>query len=56
MRTFTLQHRLKLMRQYKVKQQHINRLLDNIAAANNEQTMQQNVCSSLEIADILSKA
>jgi len=41
MRTFTLQHRLKLMRQYKVKQHHINRLLENIATNENQQPIHE---------------
>ncbi|KAI6241572.1 Protein CBR-MRPS-18A [Aphelenchoides fujianensis] len=52
MRTFTLQHRLKLMRQYKVKQQYINRLLDTIAASNNEQTIQENEQKIRELFDL----
>lgn len=43
MRTFTLQHRLKLMRQYRVKQNYINRLLENIASRDNAQVIHQNV-------------
>ncbi|CAD5221835.1 unnamed protein product [Bursaphelenchus xylophilus] len=42
MRTFTLQHRLKLMRQYKVKQQYINRLLENIDNTNNVNVISEN--------------
>ncbi len=30
MKTFSLQHRLKLMRQYKVKQRYLNKLLDSL--------------------------
>ncbi|KAI6176702.1 Leucine Rich Repeat family protein [Aphelenchoides bicaudatus] len=42
MRTFTLQHRLKLMRQYKVKEHHINDLLANIEKTENQQTIHEN--------------
>ncbi|KAI6235679.1 Ig-like domain-containing protein [Aphelenchoides besseyi] len=52
MRTFTLQHRLKLMRQYKVKQQYINRLLDNIATSNNEHAIKKNQQEIREMLNI----
>jgi hypothetical protein len=39
MRTFTLQQRLKLMRQYKVKQRYINKLLETIAETDNPETI-----------------
>lgn len=50
MKTFTLQHRLKLMRQYKLKQHQINKLLENIANNENpssnhhDQVRNLNVC------------
>ncbi|KAI6187888.1 28S ribosomal protein S18a, mitochondrial [Aphelenchoides besseyi] len=52
MRTFTLQHRLKLMRQYKVKQQYINGLLDNIATSNNEHAIKKNQQEIQEMLNI----
>ncbi|KAH7731506.1 Protein IGLR-2 a [Aphelenchoides avenae] len=39
MRTFTLQQRLKLMRQYQVKQRYINKLLETIADTDNPETI-----------------
>lgn len=43
MRTFTLQQRLKLMRQYKVKQRYINKLLETIAETDNPETISKQV-------------
>lgn len=36
MRTFSLQHRLKMMRQYKVKQRYVNKLLESLQATSPE--------------------
>uniref|UniRef100_A0A1I7T3C4 Ig-like domain-containing protein n=1 Tax=Caenorhabditis tropicalis TaxID=1561998 RepID=A0A1I7T3C4_9PELO len=36
MRTFSLQHRLKMMRQYKVKQRYVNKLLESFQASSPE--------------------
>jgi hypothetical protein len=52
MRTFTLQHRLKLQRQYKVKQDHINKLLDNMALTTNQKSIQENEQAIREMLDL----
>lgn len=52
MRLFTLQQRLKLMRQYKVKQRYINKLLEAISDTNNPDIIQKQVNLSL-IKEIL---
>ncbi|PAV59033.1 hypothetical protein WR25_10744 [Diploscapter pachys] len=41
MRAFSAQQRLKLMRQYKVKQRYLNKLLENFQDANNPEALRQ---------------
>lgn len=43
MRTFTLQQRLKLQRQYKVKQRYINKLLESVQDTTNAETILKQV-------------
>ena len=41
MRAFSTQQRLKLMRQYQVKQRYLNKLLENFQDANNPEALRQ---------------
>ncbi|CAI2347709.1 unnamed protein product [Caenorhabditis sp. 36 PRJEB53466] len=55
MRTFSLQHRLKMMRQYKVKQRYVNKLLESFQAGSSEVDLEneEKVRAALEIPDDL---
>ncbi|ULU01249.1 hypothetical protein L3Y34_001538 [Caenorhabditis briggsae] len=55
MRTFSLQHRLKMMRQYKVKQRYVNKLLESFQASSPEVQLEneEKVRAALEIPDDL---
>ncbi|EGT53220.1 hypothetical protein CAEBREN_24593 [Caenorhabditis brenneri] len=55
MRTFSLQHRLKMMRQYKVKQRYVNELLESFQASSPEVQLEneEKVRAALEIPDDL---
>ncbi|CCD69194.1 Immunoglobulin domain and leucine-rich repeat-containing protein 2 [Caenorhabditis elegans] len=55
MRTFSLQHRLKMMRQYKVKQRYVNKLLESLQATSPEVQLEneEKVRAALEIPDDL---
>ncbi|KAF1761558.1 hypothetical protein GCK72_009814 [Caenorhabditis remanei] len=53
MRTFSLQHRLKMMRQYKVKQRYVNKLLESFQASSPDVQLEneEKVRAALELAD-----
>lgn len=55
MRTFSLQHRLKMMRQYKVKQRYVNKLLESFQASSPDVQLEneEKVRAALEIPDDL---
>lgn len=55
MRTFSLQHRLKMMRQYKVKQRYVNKLLESFQASSPEVQLEneEKVRAALELAEEL---
>lgn len=55
MRTFSLQHRLKMMRQYKVKQRYVNKLLESFQVSSPEVQLEneEKVRAALEIPDDL---